>query len=92
MILRTTKYVFISAISLTVKKSRNIPNYRYFGSWTETYKCPKGYYISGTAPYFEKYTKGEDNSALNGLDIYCRDIAGSGVEQRLIVKPGAWGT
>jgi hypothetical protein len=66
-------------------------NFGEYGEWSNIYTCPKDFYISGAAPYFEKYVQGNDNSALNGLDIYCTHISGKYETIGITAKPGAWG-
>lgn len=65
-------------------------NFGEYGDWTKIYMCPKNSYISGATPYFEKYVQGNDNSALNGLEILCTQKNGKNHEAYEI-KPGSWG-
>jgi hypothetical protein len=66
-------------------------NYGEYGKWVDSEKCQEHHYLSGAYPYFEKYVKGKDNTALNGLKFQCSDLWGKYAYSAIEYIPGSWG-
>jgi len=60
-----------------------------WGKWKGMKMCPPNYYIFGAKVRFEDSIGGGDDTALNGLMIYCRRK--SGYATSVMVYEGIWG-
>ena len=60
-----------------------------WGDWKGMQMCTSGYYVDGGQVRFEGSQGGGDDTALNGLNLRCRNK--SGATAWVMVWPGTWG-
>lgn len=65
-------------------------NHGEYGKWTKDYMCPENTFISGAAPVYEYFYLDQDNTGLNGIILYCKDLNGTS-ETDIWATPGKWG-
>ena len=62
-----------------------------WGDWKGWVMCPIGYYIYGAKVRFEKSQGDGDDTALNGLRIWCRNPITLDTRDDIEVYDGQWG-
>jgi len=62
----------------------------FWGNWKNMKKCPKGQYIGGARVQFEDSCGDCDDTALNGLQLYCVDREWNNGSTK-VVHVGHWG-
>ena len=64
-----------------------------WGNWypTDKEKCPPGWLINGFKVRFEPQQGSGDDTALNGLQIQCKNPNNPSETQQITVYEGLWG-
>lgn len=62
-----------------------------WGNWTAWSTCPSNAFATGFRVRLEPYVHDEDDTALNAVEVLCRDVV-SGRQTSLLPHAGLWGS